>query len=340
MSDSAASMNVQEAQKAVMVATQYPGKIHSAALAAQAVALGPWVLHVSCKYGTSDKASASYNTNVDFGALRAQLQGTLRSAEQQATQFLTTFNFVKTWLAQTLPRISGQFTAAAQAEAAAMSALRQRGSITPAERSKLINSLNTLIASLQTSSDELTKGVQGLSSFALSQQNYGQQILAVVQRVTAAAQKELQNIQAQIKTQPCGQGDGTRQLMNFILQFTNASVRFQNIFANLSNDTKAANDAVSLLMGTVLNFINKYRPVIKQIEQTQDSQLGGALQLLHLSIATSQWKDLASYAGSQLQVERQALTRNLAIELNRAGGVMMDSFSPVERAVESVFGTA
>lgn len=333
------NMDVAAAQNAVKVASQYPNQIHAAAAAAAGVPLGPWHLSVSCKYGQSDKYTASYNEMVDFKRQRTQLQTLLANAEKQAAQFVTKFNFVKVWMGQSLPETCAAFDKAFNAEEAAMSAQKKQGKIPPEARAALIASLDGLMATLQASSEALSAGSQGLAAFSLNQEKYGAQINGVIASMSATGQNALASMRANIAHQPCGSADGMRQMQNFVTQFDAATKRFRTIFETLTGNTKAANDAVSLLMGTVLNFQNGYRPVITKVKQAEDAKLATVMQNFHLSVARGQWQQLEEFARSQLQSERQALAQSLNQRTARAA-VASAHVAAVENAVARVYGVA
>lgn len=304
-------LDVTAVQGAIETAAAYPRQIHTSAAAAQAVALGPWVLAISCKYGQSDKNTFSERTEIDFTSLRTQLQSTLAAAEDQAGQFLGDFAFIRTWMAQTLPATSAAVASASAVVTTAMEALRSTGTLTPAQVTAVVTELEGLLGTLKTGSDELTSGMQGLAAFAASQQQYGTEVQDVAAHVSSAAQGYLTAVRNSLGSAPCGSGDGMRQLDAFAAQFTAASQSFETIFSGLASETTAAQQALSLLIGTVLSVDNDYRPVLTQVKQGQSSDIGSALQNLHLDIASREWATLAAYASQQLQAERQALATQL-----------------------------
>ncbi len=304
-------LDVTTAQGAIETALAYPRQIHEAAAAAQGVALGPWVMAVQCNFGPSDKNVFTDQYDVDFTGLRTQLQSTLAAAEDQASQFLDDFAFVRTWMSQTLPATSAAVVSAATAVTTAVDALRSTGTLTPAQVEAVVAGLQVLLDTLRTGSDQLSSGLQGLAAFAVSQEQYGTQVQGVAANVSSVAQGALADIRNSLSSFPCGAADGERQLDAFTAQFTTASQSFATIFAGLASNTTATQQALSLLVGTVLVVDNDYRPIVAEVQQGQGSAVGSALQELHLDVAQREWASLAAYAQQQLQTERAALAAQL-----------------------------
>lgn len=336
-------IDVGTAQHAIATATQYPQKLHAAAVAAQGVVLGPWQLSVKCTYGASDKNWVGYDVNVDFANTRADLQRTLSEAQSSASTFLGSFNFLRTWLATTVPATTAQFQAADAAVQKAIAAAKNN-QLTQAERAAVAQTLSTLVATLDGSKTTLETGNQQLAALATAMQNYGSNTAAIVQRLTSQGTAALQNMQVEINSQPCGVDDGNRQLAGFLLQFTNASNRFSAIFASMAGDTKQAADAVSQLTGIVVNLASMYRPAITKVEQAQASEVASFLQGFQLKVATGNWESLESYANQQLGSARASLAVSLSamapaqLAAEMVGSATRSAEAEVTQVIDLIFG--
>ena len=343
-------LDVTASAAAIATALGYPRQIHSAAIAAQGVALGPWHLSVRCNYGSSDKNSYSSDAVCDFSAQRATLQSAMFAAEKQADQFLSSFNFVSTWVATTLPATAASFADASAPVAAAIAA-SQAGSLTQPQIDAATGALATLLGFLQQSSTDLTDGIRGLAAYSVQVENYAGQIQQVVNGLTTSAQSTIDIIQNSLGSMPCGTGDAQNQLNGFRAQFTTASGQLQSTFNALAGQTRDANNAIGLLLGTVVTFVSSYQGVIGQVRQAQAQTVGSLLEGLRLDIAARQWQTLASDAGTQLGAERRALGADLvaaAAALPQGTGTtrsrgFMTVPSPtarIDKALVRVFGSA
>ena len=333
-------LDVSAARDAIATAVAYPRQIHAAAVAAQGVSLGPWRLSVHCNYGTSDANSYGTDMQCDFSTQRATLQSTMSAAEIQAGQFLSNFQFMSTWVDQTLPATAAAFTNASTPVQAAIAASRA-GTLTQAGIDAATNALQSLLGLLQQSSTALTGGMSNLASYALQQEGFGAQIQQVLNGLTTSAQNTINAIQSSLGTMPCGSGDAANQLNGFRSQFTVASGQLQSIFSTLQTQTGAAKSALATLIGTVLNFVNAYQGVITQVRQAQAQDVGSMLEGIRLQIAAGQWQTLANDAGNQLNGERQALRSDLT-QISTGGVAMsqaaMSSVADIDQVLAGVLG--
>ncbi len=318
------------AKQAVSTLTDYPAKIHVAATSAANVPMGPWSFSVSCSYSCGKDFRAS--GRVDFSGPRGMLQAVLVETENYAKTFNAEWEFVNLWMAQTLPQMAADFHTAEAAVAQAVRELQQNGQVSPATRAAVDNSLAALLTVLDASKQELTKGNSALSAWEQQLSKYEAEIGTARGNLEAAASQALAAVKNDIAKYPCGQDDAMRQYNTFKGQLSSATASFQQIFTTLGGQSTAAHRAVSVLLGTVVNFISKYTPVIAGVQKAQGAQLGTVLQKFDLTIAANQWQGLADYAKQQLGAGQAALVN----ELVRAG---VDRSVAVQHA-ERVFAQA
>lgn len=134
------------------------------------------------------------------------------------------------------------------------------------------------------------------------------------------------------------------QVAAFQVQLATSGSVLDSTFAALAGQTKDAENAVSVLQGTVLNLLGDYQGVLAQLKTVQGQAAASIMQEIRLMIASNAWKDLTQYATAQLGSERAQLRAQLTQAPVQAPAQVSaqaaNAISQVMDALERVYGRA
>ena len=99
---------------------------------------------------------------------------------------------------------------------------------------------------------------------------------------------------------PCGDGDARNQYNNIKGM---VSGQFNQVVAAAQQYGVASaqtDQAVSLILGTVVNFRSRYQGIQQNLQAAKITPVG-AVQALRLQVTVNTWQDFANFARQQLQ---------------------------------------
>jgi hypothetical protein len=288
------------AKNAVATLSQFPQEINRAIAEVSQTSLGPWKLDVTCcsSYFIFCTSERNFQINVNYSGPRSNLENVIRQAEQHSREFSNSFSPIGDWFKIILPQFSSQFNAASARIIAIQTEIRQGNGPTPEQRAEVTGLLNQLSSSLQDQSKELKVGMSSLATFLQKQNDYQRIITDVNNGLNPSIQGTLSKMQDFVNQQPC-RGDADAQLTNIQQQFTNSVQKINNTLITLNTRSQEMDKSISILLGTITNFITKYQLIANQLNSTENAQLGSVIQSLHLTIAKQAWEDLAKYTAEQ-----------------------------------------
>ena len=199
-----------------------------------------------------------------------------------------------------LPAFSSQFNSASDIILAVQKEINSGIGPNSAQRATVNQQLEHIMARLVQDSTQLKNGRTALANFLKRQNEYQAAIVRAKNNLVASARNVLKRMNDFINQQPCGQGTARNQFNGFQNQLNNSIKTYENALSNLTAQTQQADQAVSILMGTLTSVISSFQPVIQQLKLSQDAPLGGAIQKLRLDVARAQWADLANFASTQV----------------------------------------
>lgn len=302
--DPSAEEILKPAKAALTTLVQYPRYISQARATVSGIFLGPGGYNVTCDYSCFIVCwkTARYSSQIDFSSLRNPLQSTLTNYESQSNQFTSYFNGrMQTWLKESVPAMSGKF----ENTSARLQQIQQQvsgGAVTvDAGKAQAAAELGGLADALQGGANELKQIMGQLAQF-LEQQKANQREIAN-RRAQAGniIENSFNQMNAFIDDKPCGQDDARNQFNAFKGLINGSLGTLDNTFLNLNNQTAAADQAGSVLLGTLVNFVTKYNFVAGQVRQAQNAEaVNQAIANLRLNVAAAAWKDFAGYAAKQM----------------------------------------
>ncbi|MBD2505590.1 hypothetical protein [Anabaena azotica] len=296
-----AEYDFSSAKNAIATLSQFPQEINRYITEVSQTSLGPWKLDVSCctDYFIWCLNTRNFGYRVDYSGSRSNLENVIRRYEQNSREFSNSFSPIGDWFKIALPQFSSQFNAASERILAIQTEIRQGNGSTPEQRAEVTRLLNKLSSNLQEQSNQLKVGMSSLATFLQNQNNYQRIITNVNNGLNPSIQATLSKMQDFVNQQPC-RGDADAQFNSIQQQFTNSVQKINNTLITLNTRTQEMDKSISILLGTITNFITKYQLIANQLNATENTQLGSVIQSLHLTVAKQAWEDLAKYAAEQL----------------------------------------
>ncbi|MGC2400411.1 MAG: hypothetical protein WA510_11530 [Acidobacteriaceae bacterium] len=267
--------------------------------------LGPYSISGSCGYDCWGKLcimNQHWSWQVDFSGTRVPLQQVLQVIQQQYQQFSPTMTSVSTWETSTLPAFSNTFTNAANAILALNTQIQQNGgTTTQQQRQQIASEFQQIETGIQQSSGALNTAIQALSQYMQQQQAEQTSIASLSQNVQNSIDQEITQTQKNfIPTLHCGQSDATKAISGMENQFNQSFQQIEVSVGSMQTSAQTANQALSLLTGSLISLQSSYSLADQQIQQSQASPVP-IIQNLHLDVAEKTWQGLAAYAAQQLK---------------------------------------
>ncbi len=291
----------------------------------RATNFGPFKISGSCGYdpqwwafGMDTKTWNWWWEFPNYTWLRNDLERRYQAVLAVDSQFNQRFSPLKTWLVTTLPQFSQQFDEASARIQNDQDAIKNAtttqsgGLIIPAQRkidlakNDILRTITQLNDSLQTGSDQLRSAQSSLSTF-------NQQLNGAIQQVSSGRNGMEQMIARDDTTfyktgvpgkigpvgdWPCDANSGRAGYENIKKTVRDQFQSVVNAGQNFGVDSRKTDQAVSTILGTVLNLRTGYQGVLDNLKAAEITP-AGAVQKLRLNVASAAWRDLADYARQQ-----------------------------------------
>ena len=294
------------AKEAIATLAQFPGAIRQKVSdASQATfRLGRGIIGFDCcaekfLWWCTREYHAAFNTHIPEP--HSHLGEALKQAVRHSETLPVSFKPVNDWFQQTLPRFNTSFAEASARILAIADEISAGEGPTAEQRREVASLLDGLSTSLEQGSEKLKTGLGVLATFQQKLVAIQQEITEANKYLEAEAQQAIDGLHAIINKQPCGQDQARSELGGIQREFNNAVNTSTAALSALEELTNDADNALSLLMGTVINFVAHYEQVSDEVEQAQSAELGSVIQELHLDVARAAWDDLAAYATAQMR---------------------------------------
>lgn len=263
--------------------------------------LGPFRIESSCSWcserawwgfgSCTETTHGAWGGSVDFSWTRGQLNATLARAEQDAGAFAGSFAPTQAWL-DGLPAFSASFDAAADLILGIEQAIKAGQGPTDEQRRQVTQALGQLAADLTRSSTQLQAGTRALAVSLQQQSSYRDAIRAAIDGASRAAEAELANVEKSAMGHPCQDGVPA-QFAAIRASFSASTARIQVAFGQLDVKSRAAENALAVLLGGVVNAQTQMKSILGLVAAAGNDKLGSFLEQLHLAAAKKQWSELA-----------------------------------------------
>jgi hypothetical protein len=300
--------DVSPVKDAVTKLKQVPGAVQKVQGVLRAANFGPFELSGSCDFDRQwycfGLPCQTWKWSWRFGGyewLRGNLSERYNDVLNAASQFDQRFSPIREWLTRTVPEFSRQLDEAATRMESAQGVLsNQAASAAAKEAAK-----KEILAAIGALDKNLTQGNSQLQAGTTSLLQFNQQLTRAIGNVEGARdvmdrnfKNDESRLDSGMSTWPCGQDDVRNKFRatanGFRSQFESA-VAAGKSFGIQSTESDRA---VSAILGTILNFHAGYTGVRDSLESASVTP-AVAVQRLHLDVAKSSWKDLATYARQQ-----------------------------------------
>ena len=300
----AQDIDVPAAKQAIDTLANFPRSVQAVRAQIGGTNFGPFPASGSCDHDCFIVCFSTFNWNwsPDFSWLKDDLSRRYQSVETVSNGFDNAFSPVKLWLVEWLPRYSGIFNE----EAARMSDAARTYSDPSATTEQKAQAEATVRSGIDRLKSELDAGAGQINTGISTLSHFNSNLAATFRFVEAAAGPMESMIAANQKVLddstagwPCGSGD-IHNHYNNVKSIVRA--QYQNVAqaAQRANTTAGAADhAVSIILGTVLNFQNQLTGVRQKL-QAAETTPAGAVQQLRVNVAGAAFKELVAYAQQQL----------------------------------------
>jgi uncharacterized phage infection (PIP) family protein YhgE len=167
-------------------------------------------------------------------------------------------------------------------------------------KADILASLDRIHVGLQPGLKQLNDGIASLSNFN-SELNQSlrsiNDLRASLDRVVAADKASMNN---KLGDYPCGDGDARSQYSGIENKVTGQFQDVQNAAQSFGVTSNQTDQAVSVILGTVLNFQTRYQGISQALNLAQISP-AGAVQQLRINVVAASWRDFAQYADKQFR---------------------------------------
>lgn len=289
---------------------QLPGSVSRVQALIQNTSYGPFQISGSCDHDRQwyclGMACKTFHWGWSFPNyvwFKDSLAARYNQVSAVSQQFDSRFAPVRNWMLTSLPQFSQQL----DQESAIMAAANQvvtdpqaAPAAVASAKAEISASLQRILAKLQPGLRQLNEGVASLSSFNSQLNQSLSSVNDLRSNLDSVVNADKAKMDQQLGDYPCGDGDARAQYSGIentvISQFQGVQNAAQS-FGVTSNQTDTA---VSLILGTVMNFQNRYQGISQALNAAQLSP-AGAVQQLRINVAAASWRDFAQYADSQLR---------------------------------------
>ncbi len=259
--------------------------------------IGPWELDVKCLAGALAK-EVHYSYSLDFGGANSQLVEAIAQARNNSQSFTDALKPMTDWM-KSLPQVSSDFSAAADRILAVKKEIGGGVGPTTEQQEAVTKALEQLTTNLNQGVEQLKKGTSAVARFLQETTDNNTQIKQVKDNLVSSAEEDLRKLEDFISDKPCGQDDAKLQFDGFKVDLQTSLNTFDWAFGTLTAKVKKADDAVAVLLGTLMSITSDYDAVLKQLQPSRSDELASVIQSLRLAIAKRQWDSLATYARLQ-----------------------------------------
>lgn len=274
-------------------------QIVAAGNAINAPDLGPWHIQWDCCtkdgwiFGCLETTTCWQD--VDFSAVRVPLQGVIQGAEAHSQTFLQALSPLHGWVSERVPATTAKF----EDLQSALAAVPQGSPATDDQRRTIVNAFNTLKAGLADGQHDLDDLVSAVGQYINDQDGWQTQIDSTRTSMEASVNDALNRLQETARQSPCP-GDGDDQFNQRKAMFQQTVDTINAAVNQLASQTRAADDALALVIGTVSNFANSYGVAVQQLDEARGDDFNAALEQLHFDVSLGSWSQLATSATQQL----------------------------------------
>lgn len=298
------------AKAAIAGLKQIPASVDRLQTLIQSTSYGPFEISGSCDYdrqwyclGMACKTFNWWWKFPNYTWIKNSMAASYGEVSSVSRQFDNSFAPVKTWMLTSLPQFSQlldkENEVMTNAGRIAMDANASPEDIARA-KADVLASLDRIANSLQPGIQQLNQGMSSLSSFN-SQLNRSlrriDDLRAGLDRMIAS---DKQQMNAKLGEYPCGDGDARAKYSGIENQVTSQFQNVQTAAQSFGVSSQAADNDVSIILGTVLNFQTRYQGISRALKQAEISP-AGAVQQLRVNVVAASWRDFAQYAMTQFQ---------------------------------------
>jgi hypothetical protein len=264
--------------------------------------LGPYPIRTQCTWCSESawwglglctkNTTETWDVNVDFTWTRQRLSQLLAQAQQNASNFNSSYAPTQAWI-NGLPEFRQKFDAMASTVLAVQAEIK--AGIGPDDQQH-----NTVKQALQASSKDLDRslsllqaGTRALASFLQGQSAYREAIQQAIAGADQSALTALANLEAQSRTHHCQEGLDAKY-SGIKADFSRSIQSIAGTFQALERSSRSAENSLALLLGSVVSAQTELKTVLNLVVATSNDQLGSFLERLHLNAAKQQWQALAN----------------------------------------------
>jgi len=242
-------------------------------------------------------AGAQIQAIVDFTTTIGGLDFELWKAEQGASSLSRSYEPTQAWL-DGLPKFSEKFDETADRILAVQADIKAGKVPSDQQRDGVKQALQQLADDLDSSSAKLQTGTKALATFLQLQSSYAPSIKQAIARTEQFAPDALTRFEVAIRSPHC-QFLRLEDKFNQTKQdFSRSIAEISSAFQKVEASSRAVQESLAGLLGTVVNSQTDLRSVLEQVEAAKNDELGSFLERLHLTSAKKRWEDLAMAAGT------------------------------------------
>jgi hypothetical protein len=298
------------AKAAIVNLKQIPASVGRLQTLIQATSYGPFEISGSCGFDKQwyclGMACQTFNWRWNFPNytwIKQSMATSYSEVSSVSQQFDNRFAPVKAWMLTSLPQFSQVLDQENDVMAnAGRTATDPNSSPEDIARAKadVLASLDRIANGLQPGIQQLNEGISSMSSFnsqlnqSLQRVNY---LRAGLDRVIAS---DKQQMNAKLGEYPCGDDDARAKYSGIENQVTSQFQNVQTAAQSFGVTSQAADNDVSIILGIVVNFQNRYQGISQALRLAQISP-AGAVQQLRINVVAASWRDFAQYAKTQFQ---------------------------------------
>jgi len=298
------------AKLAIVDLKQLPASVGRLQTLIQASYYGPFAISGSCDYdkqwyclGMGCKTFKWGWTFPGFTWIKDSMASSYGEVSSTARQFDSRFAPVKAWMLTSLP----QFSQLLDKENEVMANAGRIASDPNASQEDIARAKADVLASLDRIANGLQPGIQQLNEGIASLSDFNSQLNRPLRQVSdlrggldRVITADKQQMNATLGSYPCGDDDARAKYGGIESQVTS---QFQNVQAAAQTfgvTSQAADNDVSIILGIVLNFQNRYQGISQALRLAQISP-AGAVQQLRINVVAASWRDFAQYVMRQFQ---------------------------------------
>lgn len=298
------------AKAAIDSLKQLPGSVSRVQALIQNTAYGPFEISGSCDYDRQwyclGMACKTFHWRWSFPNyvwLKNSLAARYDQVSAVSQQFDSRFSPVRNWMLTSLPQFSQQLdqeTAIMTAAGKVVSDPQASPAAVASARAEISASLQRILANLQPGLRQLNEGIASLSTFNSQLNQSLTRVNDLRGNLDSTINADKAKMNQELGNYPCGDGDARAQYSSIENTVTGQFQGVQNAAQSFGVTSNQTDTAVSVILGTVLNFQNRYQGIAQALNSAQLSP-AGAVQQLRINVAAASWRDFAQYADSQLR---------------------------------------